>query len=1017
MFIQRLFSPKWKHKNPAVRKEALEALNVKKEETQKIFVEVVRTDADLAIRRLIVGRLRDVEFLCELQKTQDELAESASKRIRQLIAGTGQYPIDLANRKQSFAAIDNQDIVEYVARESKEADLRLMAVEKIQRQSLLGDMASDDADQEVRLKALDKINQVSTLERVYKKSRLRDKRVSALAKERLDVLIAAQERPKVLKKDARQCCLDLESLVQRCKKSGQWLSAKPRFDALQTAWRSTREQWQPSFGPWDDAMTAGFNETTAQFQERYELKLKEDAEKRAQEEKAEPYKAQKRKVCEELEAKLVELKQLTSADWPYLNHLRAFLAGNKQLWDSAQQSLLKEQASSINQDHEEIDNRYQQLISGITEYKIDLQKHLDYQHSLSQLKEESSTLLAKEDYVESAAVAEAQANYDKLSAPKYYLTDIALAAQVKQNLADLSQRLEAQQQQRQATVKEFGDLVEELSGALKAGKSKHAMSLANRGRKLLAMIPPNERRSLQRNNSIKRFNEFSKQLKDLQSWRQWSNAPVKEQLVEQMQQLARQVVENKDNADYDFQDAAQQVKEARSQWKKLFAAESNSSNELWEAFDKACTQAYEPCQLYFSQQAEARAENLQKREAACASLEEYLQIVSYKPTDLVDWKALDTIVGVAEEEWRDLGAVERTARTEINKRFRAVINALRKLRLDQKNRNKEEKELLIKRAEGIVKQLQEDKMSLRDAVDAVKQLQADWKSVGLAARDGELWKQFRSNCDIVFQRRDQETSVAREERQKIIDSRTAICEGIENLAKLEGDALRAAQKEFDEFKQQWSSLPSLQKQGALDKRYKNACAAFEAQNAQRIQTEHQRRLNVQQQQARLCLSAEEVLSHCLQRQTPLEQSLESLAQLDEQWGQLPEYTNAVAKALRQRFQNLKGLLQKAGESGVESVAEEIRQQESHRTAEKELLCLQMEVLANIESPPQAKQARMEYQVSQLAEKMKQTTSENIINDVEELQAKWHLSGVVNWSLTQVLESRFESALRAIDLSD
>jgi hypothetical protein len=430
------------------------------------------------------------------------------------------------------------------------------------------------------------------------------------------------------------------------------------------------------------------------------------------------------------------------------------------------------------------------------------------------------------------------------------------------------------------------------------------------------MIPQNDRRELQKNKSIKQFNEALKQLNELQSWRQWSNAPVKEQLCDQMQQLAQHVTNNQDNSDFDFQDAAQRIKAARAEWKKITAAEPNPSSELWEAFDAACTQAYEPCQRYFDQLVEVRVQNLQRREAACVSLEEYLQVLSHKPSDLIDWKALDKIVRVAQEEWRTLGHVERDDRAAINKRFRNVINGLRKLHVDQKNRNKEEKELLIKRADVIAKQLEEEKISLRDAVESVKQLQTDWKEVGVAAGDGTLWKQFRSNCDKVFERREQQSAAVRQERQSIIDSRAAICESIESLARLEGDTLKAAQKDFEDLKQQWTTLPSLQKptaqkpppkhgkQEPLENRFREACRAFEAQNQLRIKSELEHRAQTQQQQTQLCRQAEDLLFRCMQQQVSFEQALQDFDQFDSQWRQLSEYSHNVSKALRQRFDNL-----------------------------------------------------------------------------------------------------------------
>jgi hypothetical protein len=145
-----------------------------------------------------------------------------------------------------------------------------------------------------------------------------------------------------------------------------------------------------------------------------------------------------------------------------------------------------------------------------------------------------------------------------------------------------------------------------------------------------------------------------------------------------------------------------------------------------------------------------------------------------------------------------------------------------------------------------------------------------------------------------------------------------------------------------------------------------------------------------------------------------EQALQQWAQFDAQWQQLPDYSNNVSKALQQRFDTLQALLQKASDEGAAAVAEDIRQQQPARLAEKQLLCLQMEVLANIESPPEAQQARMEYQVSQLAEKMKQATSTNIISEIEELQACWHVSGVLDGATHQALENRFEQACQALN---
>jgi len=1022
MFIQKLFSPKWKHKNPNIRKEALQALNPAKEDTQKIFAEVVKIDSDLTIRRMVVGRLRDMELLNYLRQTQDQLADSAVKRMRQLMAGTGPYAIDFALRKQSLEQTNEQETLEFVAREAAEADLRRLAVEKIERQSLLGDIAVNDADADVRLAALDKVTQISTLDRVYKNSRLKDKRVSALAKERLDVLTAELERPKVLKKEARQACLDLESLVQRCRKNGAWLGAHPRFEALQSAWQTAKSQWQDSYGAWDETLSASFAELSEQFETRYRAKQEEEAQQRALEEKAEPFKAQKRKVCEELEQQLNALKSLQTPGEEQLQALQNRLQENAKLWEAAQEALSREPAGGG--EHESLDQTYLRLRNELQDYQKDLRDYLQCHAQLAELLEKSAAALAQEASLEAQAVADLQKARDRLRFPRRFAVDGAKQARIDENLQALSRRLEEQDQQKHAHIQEFTALVADLKNALQAGKSKHALNLANRGKKLLAQIPPRDQRPFEKNQLLKQFNASLKQLNELQSWRQWSNAPVKEQLVEQMQHLAELAAANADNPQFDFQDAAQRVKDARAQWKKITAAEPGASNELWEAFDAACTQAFEPCRRFFEHQAEGRTQNLQQREAACKSLEDYLEVLSHKPSDLIDWKALDKIVRVAQEEWRTLGPVERSEHTAITKRFRSVIDALRQLHVDQKDRNKEEKELLIKRAENVAKQLEEDKIALREAIEVIKQVQANWKEVGLASGDGALWKRFRGACDAVFQRREEQSTAAREERQAILDGRAAVCESIETLAKLEGDALKAAQKDFEELKQQWSALPTLQKPGQkpgkaepLEKRFRDACRAFEAQNRQRLENERLQRLRTQEQQNRLCRQGEQLLFAGLQQDVALEQVMQQWNDLQSQWHDLPDYAHNVSKALQQRFENIGALLRQASESGVESVAAGLRVQQDERTHAKQLLCLQLEVLANIESPPQDRQARMEYQVSQLAEKMKQSASEDVMEDIESVLVKWHASGLVDAATHEALENRFERAFRAVSMKE
>lgn len=1015
MFIEKLFSPKWKHKNSTVRLEAIQSLNPQKHETQSIFAEVIKIDSDMSIRRYVVRRFANLDALQEIRENDPSLAEEAKKTICQLFAGNAQIVLGYEKRLSKFAEARDQEVIEYVAKQANEAELRKMAVEKIQRQSLLGDLAVNDVDQDVRLAALGGITQLSTLERVYKNSRTKDKRVSSAAKQRLDAIKTEQEKPLLLRKEAKQRLLELDTLVQSCKKSGKWQGAEDNYQRINQSWDSIIGQWHASYGELGEEITDSFTRLSKEFEQCLAKMYQEQAEKIALEEKAEPYKAQKRRVCEDFLNKISELKNIGRPDAQTAADLEEFIKQYNSQWDAAENELRKDKASydqSI-QGHEELNDQYYKLFSEINDYKKDLNIYLGNTKELNGLLEKSNRMLSSGALLEKGAHNVLLAHLGKMRSSRLFIVDEDLTNQVKSNLEKIKSKIDQQIQQVKHDVEEFIKVVADLEIALKSGKSKQAVNLSNRGKKLLHNIPAEERKKIQKKNHIKRFNEGLNQLSELQSWRQWSSAPIKEKLYKEMDQLAEEVEANSENPELDFHDVAQRVRAAREEWKKLSAAESDPAKELWELFDSACTRAYAPCQEYFKQQAGERTENLHKREAACASLEEYLEALSHKPSDLIDWKALEQIIRVAQNEWHDLGVVNRKDKDAIYQRFRDVVNALRKLVLDKKLRNQEEKENLIDKAGSVAKQLSEDKITLHEAIQSIKQIQAEWKNVGIAAKDGRLWKTFRGVCDEIFSRRDQQNAEVAQQRQQILDSKTAVCENIENLAMLEGEELKAAQKKLAELKKQWEDLPKSSKQAALDKRYQQACSLFEEQNVKRREHERQLIRDTQQQRAEICLQAEVEFYNFLAQQGSMENCKQSIQELENNWVALPEYEDSLSKTLWQRFTLVKTLLGKCEQENIDAVQKELSQVKIDRIAEKELLCLQTEVLAKIDSPPEAKQARMEYQISQLADQMKQSGAHNINDQIEGIQQKWHLTGIVDSETNQSLENRFNKALRSL----
>lgn len=119
----------------------------------------------------------------------------------------------------------------------------------------------------------------------------------------------------------------------------------------------------------------------------------------------------------------------------------------------------------------------------------------------------------------------------------------------------------------------------------------------------------------------------------------------------------------------------------------------------------------------------------------------------------------------------------------------------------------------------------------------------------------------------------------------------------------------------------------------------------------------------------------------------------------------------VGSALNNRFQQSKELVHQSLKNGASSVGTWLSSLENSNTKNKELLCLKMEILCDVESPENAKQEKLEYQVSTMADKMKRGGLGDKNEQIERLQCEWHLSGIVNPAVADSLEQRFKVAFK------
>jgi hypothetical protein len=96
----------------------------------------------------------------------------------------------------------------------------------------------------------------------------------------------------------------------------------------------------------------------------------------------------------------------------------------------------------------------------------------------------------------------------------------------------------------------------------------------------------------------------------------------------------------------------------------------------------------------------------------------------------------------------------------------------------------------------------------------------------------------------------------------------------------------------------------------------------------------------------------------------------------------------------------------------DATAAALRKRQQENIARRELLCLRLEIATGAESPPEFRQQRMQYQVDQLAQRMRSGSFGSDADRQPAVQAivhEWNFAGPVPVEHARRLSERFEHA--------
>lgn len=396
-------------------------------------------------------------------------------------------------------------------------------------------------------------------------------------------------------------------------------------------------------------------------------------------------------------------------------------------------------------------------------------------------------------------------------------TDAARDAESHAEAQAESQALTEKQTQDAQVQSEIVSLIRLSGAALARGDTRKAARFRQSIEAALPnspALPPHLARSLE---------QLDARLNELRQWKDYVAAPKRIELIEELEALIG--VEEAPEA------LAEHIRALRQEWRTINKGLAVEATTESERFEKAFTAAFQPCQVFFAEQAAIRRANLDARKEV---LERLLAFEAGLPAsdqpEQTDHPLIMRVLREAPQDWRSHTPVDRDAGRPLDAQFFSTLDRLRARVTAWYARNTADKQALIARAQQLTTATDTSR-----AIDEAKRLQTQWKSTGPVphAQSQAMWEEFRGLCNAVFEKRQQEYAQQSASLEQAKLQAEALCEQIEQASE-EGPADRpSGEAKLREWQDAFNALGELPRNDArkLRDRYERAMSKYDAQIA------------------------------------------------------------------------------------------------------------------------------------------------------------------------------------------
>ncbi|MCH8503755.1 MAG: DUF349 domain-containing protein [Ectothiorhodospiraceae bacterium] len=859
-------------------------------------------------------------------------AERDDQRLRELLAA-GAEGLPLERRLAAISASSDSVLMAYLARNGREMDIRLAAVERAVGERLLEEVAVHDRIARVRQRAVGRLESRDSLERVWRECRGKDARVARDARHRLDTLERAEAEAAAARTAHEQLCVEAEALAEEA------------LDKLEAAVNRLRNRWQglPAEAP-------------GQARLRFARALEAALERRQNlHELEQPWRS-------ELEALQTLRASIVHPDADTVERVRHQLDNAPALpEDQAVATALRTDVQAARQElaywAEDMLAwfAHQGSVAAMLEALDDPKEQANPSHA-RHLAEQLQQLPWRPRLPEPALLQQARARggSDQVQAPEPR----------REPRRDDDARLHPIRQAVQA-------MLPEVEHALQDGDLRRARRLLNRLRHKAEGLPGRERHEVE-----ERLRPLSARVQELQDWRRFAVLPKQEALCERMDQLGAEPLSPEEQLEA--------IQGLRREWKELGGSDSKETRALWERFQQAADAAFEHCREWIESQRQERQRHLQERERICRQLEEFLSNSDLESMALPD---LERIHATAKQEWRQASPVDPQASRAVKRRFRKAMDRLGAALGGHRHDVRDAKKRLLDEARSLAQQ-----ENAAAAAGRARELQAQWRELPPlpAGEEHRRHRELRAACDQVFQALRKQHAAVDERRQEEVDQAEALCRRMEQAAAEMTDP-QELESLRGQLRRDFSAYP-----GAVRKALQKSFSAAESA------------LNgaLMRQQERIWMERIEILQQAAREVRLLEVAVQQGGR-PEQEATDPGWLNAAFEALaplHARWQRASDLLHQGGAFSQE----ELQQAGEQRRR----LCVQLELLAGAESPPQDRDLRMQLQVERLSASLRhQADSVDDDQYLHELARRWYELGPWPQDAAEDWEERFAQQLK------